>query len=173
MGLYFKDARCDIGTSILNATIAPSKEFMQGEFAQALQENAMCALAIISGGLSSVISSLGESFQSCTSDSQTADTIGALVSTFMIYDGSVECSKVANPIFIEQVLIKQFKAQSSFLVQECTIEALGRLYGNSYLSSKLQNAEAKRLLVGLITMAADEVQEELIRSLQNSLQQCK
>jgi hypothetical protein len=69
-----KDARHDIVnangiSSLINATITPSKEFMQGEFAQALQENAMCALANISGGLSSVISSLGESLQSCTSDS--------------------------------------------------------------------------------------------------------
>ena len=66
-----KDARHDIVnangiSSLINATITPSKEFMQGEFAQALQENAMCALTNISGGLSSVISSLGESFQSCT-----------------------------------------------------------------------------------------------------------
>lgn len=166
-----KDARRDIVnangiSSLINATIAPSKEFMQGEFAQALQENAMCALANISGGLSSVISSLGESLQSCTSDSQIADTIGALASALMIYDDGAESTKAANPVFIEQVLIKQFKAQSSFLVQERIIEALASLYGNNYLSSKLEKAEAKRLLVGLITMAADEVQEELIRSLQ-------
>ena len=126
----------------------------------------MCALSNISGGLSSVISSLGESLQSCTSDSQIADTIGALASALMIYDGSAESTKAANLVFIEQVLIKQFKAQSSFLVQERIIEALASLYGNNYLSSKLEKAEAKRLLVGLITMAADEVQEELIRSLQ-------
>jgi hypothetical protein len=79
----------------------------------------------------------------------------------MIYDGSAESTKATNPIFIVQVLIKQFKAQSSFLVQERTIEALARFYGNSYLSIKLQNAETKHFLVGLITMAADEVQEEL------------
>nr|GEZ04584.1 hypothetical protein [Tanacetum cinerariifolium] len=33
--------------SLINATIASSKEFMQDEDAQALQENAMCALANI------------------------------------------------------------------------------------------------------------------------------
>lgn len=171
LSAQLKDARRDIVnangiSNLINATIAPSKEYMQGEFAQALQENAMCALANISGGLSSVISSLGESLQSCTSDSQIADTIGALASALMIYDGSAESTKAANPVFIEQVLLKQFKGQTSFLVHERAIEALASLYGNSYLSSKLQNAEAKRLLVGLITMAADDVQEELKRSLQ-------
>eukprot|EP01018_Ginkgo_biloba_P037971 Gb_38411 [translate_table: standard] len=171
LSAQLKDARRDIANangipSLINATIAPSKEFMQGEFAQALQENAMCALANISGGLSSVISSLGESLESCTSDSQIADTIGALASALMIYDGNAESTKASNPEFIEHVLVKRFKPHLSFLVQERTIEALASLYGNNYLCSKLQNAEAKRLLVGLITMATNDVQDELIRSLQ-------
>ncbi|KAI5421765.1 hypothetical protein KIW84_045265 [Lathyrus oleraceus] len=71
--------------ALINATIAPSKEFMQGECAQALQENAMCALANISGGLSYVISSLGQSLESCSSPTQIADTLGSIASARRIY----------------------------------------------------------------------------------------
>lgn len=165
-----KESRKEIANSngipaLINATIAPSKEFMQGEYAQALQENAMCALANISGGLSYVISSLGQSLESCTSPAQVADTLGALASALMIYDSKAENSRASDPLEVEETLVKQFKARLPFLVQERTIEALASLYGNAVLSSKLANSDAKRLLVGLITMATNEVQDELIRSL--------
>nr|GMD56318.1 protein CELLULOSE SYNTHASE INTERACTIVE 1 [Ipomoea batatas] len=165
-----KEARREIASSngipaLINATIAPSKEFMQGEYAQALQENAMCALANISGGLSFVISSLGQSLDSCTSPAQVADTLGALASALMIYDIKAENSRASDPLEVEQTLLKQFKPRLPFLVQERTIEALASLYGNAVLSSRLANSDAKRLLVGLITMATNEVQDELIRSL--------
>ncbi|KAM0034167.1 putative C2 domain, armadillo-like helical, C2 domain superfamily protein [Helianthus debilis subsp. tardiflorus] len=165
-----KEARKEIASSngipsLINATIAPSKEFMQGEHAQALQENAMCALANISGGLSYVISSLGQSLESCTSPAQIADTLGALASALMIYDSKAETSKASDPTIVELTLIKQFKPNSPLLVQERTIEALASLYGNATLSSKLANPDSKRLLVGLITMATNEVQDELIKSL--------
>ncbi|GKV25322.1 hypothetical protein SLEP1_g34777 [Rubroshorea leprosula] len=165
-----KEARREIANSngiptLINATIAPSKEFMQGEDAQALQENAMCALANISGGLSYVISSLGQSLESCSSPAQTADTLGALASALMIYDSSAESTRPSDPLPIEKTLIKQFKPQLAFLVQERTIEALASLYGNAILSNKLENSDAKRLLVGLITMATNEVQEDLMRAL--------
>ncbi|CAN1343320.1 Protein CELLULOSE SYNTHASE INTERACTIVE 1 [Linum perenne] len=165
-----KEARREIASAngipvLINATIAPSKEFMQGEHAQALQENAMCALANISGGLSFVISSLGQSLESCSSPAQTADTLGALASALMIYDSKAECTRASDAEAVEQTLVKQFKPRLQFLVQERTIEALASLYGNSILSAKLENSEAKRLLVGLITMATNEVQEELVRAL--------
>lgn len=165
-----KEARRDIANfggipDLINATIAPSKEFMQGEHAQALQENAMCALANISGGLSFVISSLGQSLEKCTSPAQTADTLGALASALMIYDSKAESTRASDTAVIEQTLINQFKPRLPFLVQERTIEALASLYGNAILSYKLANSDAKRLLVGLITMAANEVQDELIKSL--------
>ncbi|KAL4582918.1 hypothetical protein LXL04_007479 [Taraxacum kok-saghyz] len=165
-----KEARREIASSsgipsLINATIAPSKEFMQGEHAQALQENAMCALANISGGLSYVISSLGQSLDSCASPAQTADTLGALASALMIYDSKAETSKASDPVDVELTLVKQFKPKLPFLVQERTIEALASLYGNATLSAKLANSDSKRLLVGLITMATNEVQDELIKSL--------
>ncbi|XP_021800334.1 protein CELLULOSE SYNTHASE INTERACTIVE 1 [Prunus avium] len=165
-----KEARREIANFngipvLINATIAPSKEFMQGEYAQALQENAMCALANISGGLSYVISSLGQSLGSCSSPAQIADTLGALASALMIYDSTAESNRASDPVVIEQTLVSQFKPRLPFLVQERTIEALASLYGNSVLSTKLSNSEAKRLLVGLITMATNEVQDELMRAL--------
>ncbi|KAG6399725.1 hypothetical protein SASPL_141206 [Salvia splendens] len=165
-----KEARREIANAngipvLINATIAPSKEFMQGEFAQALQENAMCALANISGGLSYVISSLGQSLESCSSPAQVADTLGALASALMIYDSKAEYARASDPEEVEKTLLQQLKPQLPFLIQERTIEALASLYGNGILASKLANSDAKRLLVGLITMATDEVQEELIRSL--------
>ncbi|GAA0159552.1 hypothetical protein LIER_16300 [Lithospermum erythrorhizon] len=165
-----KDARREIASSngipaLINATIAPSKEFMQGEHAQALQENAMCALANISGGLSFVISSLGQSLDSCTSPAQVADTLGALASALMIYDSKAEMARASDPVEVEQTLIKQFKPRLEFLVLERTIEALASLYGNAILSRKLSDSDAKRLLVGLITMATNEVQDDLMKSL--------
>ncbi|KAG8383483.1 hypothetical protein BUALT_Bualt04G0018000 [Buddleja alternifolia] len=165
-----KEAKKEIANAngipvLINATIAPSKEFMQGEFAQALQENAMCALANISGGLSYVISSLGQSLESCTSPAQVADTLGALASALMIYDIKAEYARASDPMEVENTLVKQFKPRVPFLVQERTIEALASLYGNGVLASKLANSDAKRLLVGLITMATNEIQEELLRSL--------
>ncbi|KAA8530902.1 hypothetical protein F0562_005639 [Nyssa sinensis] len=170
LSVQCKEARQEITNSngiptLINATIAPSKEFMQGEYAQALQENAMCALANISGGLSYVISSLGQSLESCSSPAQIADTLGALASALMIYDSKAEATRASDPLDIEQTLVKQFKPRLPFLVQQRTIEALASLYGNSILSNKLASSDAKRLLVGLITMATNELQDELIRSL--------
>ncbi|KAG2605385.1 hypothetical protein PVAP13_4NG077500 [Panicum virgatum] len=165
-----KEARRQIANSngipaLINATIAPSKEFMQGESAQALQENAMCALANISGGLSYVISSLGESLESCSSPAQIADTLGALASALMIYDTNAESISASDPLDIEKTLLKQFKPKAPFLVQERIIEALASLYSNPVLCKTLADSDAKRLLVGLITMAGTEVQDDLTKSL--------
>lgn len=165
-----KDAKREIAnadgvSSLINATIAPSKEFMQGEHAHALQENAMCALANISGGLSNVISSLGESLESCNLPMQASDTLGALASALMIYSDKDECVKASDPLVIEQTLTKQFKSKLPFLVHERIIEALASLYSNIVLAKSLSNSDEKRLLVGLVTMATNEVQDELIRSL--------
>ncbi|KAK9096777.1 hypothetical protein Sjap_022274 [Stephania japonica] len=170
LSIQCKESRRDISSSngipaLINATIAPSKEFMQGGHAQALQENAMCTLANISGGLSYVISSLGESLDSCTSPAQISDTLGALASALMIYDAKAESFSASDPLIIEQILVKQFKPQMPFLVKDRTVEALASLYGNNIFSKKLENSEAKRLLVGLITMATNELNDELLRSL--------
>lgn len=66
---------------------------------------------------------------------------------------------------VEETLLKQVKPRFPFLVLERTIEGLASLYGNSVLSTELANSDAKCLLVGLIIMAANEVQDELIKAL--------
>lgn len=83
----------------------------------------------------------------------------------MIYDNKAESTKPSDPLVVEETLLKQFKPRLPFLVLERAIEALASLYGNSVLSTELANSDAKRLLVGLITMAANEVQDELIKAL--------
>lgn len=111
-----KNARLDITNSngipaLISATIAPSKELMQGEYAQALQENAMYVVANISGVLSYVISSLGASLDSCTSPAQIADTDGALASTLVKYDVKAESMRSSDSLIVEQLLVKQVKAE--------------------------------------------------------------
>ncbi|CAM6095033.1 unnamed protein product [Calypogeia fissa] len=150
---------------LISATVAPSKEFMQGEFAQLLQENAMGALANISGGMPAVILSLAESTDSGRSEAELADTIGALAYALMVLDESSEAADLVGPGMIERVLEKHLDPGTSQLVQECAVEALASLYGNAYLSKGLQHAEGKKMLVGLVTMANLEAREELMRSL--------
>ncbi|KAL2624510.1 hypothetical protein R1flu_008755 [Riccia fluitans] len=165
-----KDARHAIVSAggiayLICATVAPSKELMQGEFAQVLQENAMGALANISGGMPAVVLSLAESIESGRSEAEAADTIGALAYALMVFDESSEASDLVNPVIIEHVLEKHLEPMKSHLVQECAVEALASLYGNTYLAKELQHAEGKKLLVGLVTMTIHEAREELMRSL--------
>ncbi|KAJ7541840.1 hypothetical protein O6H91_10G079100 [Diphasiastrum complanatum] len=149
-------------SKLIAATVAPSKEFMQGEFAQALQENAMAALANISGGMAAVILSLGESIESGRSESQIADMLGALAYALMVLDEAIE--SLSSPA-IERILVKQLGNQKSQLLLERSIEALASLYGNAYLARGLEHAEGKKLLVGLVTMTNVEVQQEFMKSL--------
>ncbi|KAI5431030.1 hypothetical protein KIW84_035253 [Lathyrus oleraceus] len=136
--------------ALINATIAPSREFMQGECAQALQENAMCALANISGGLSYVISSLGQSLESCSSPTQIADTLGAIASTLIIYDNKAESTKPSDPLVVEETLLKQFKPRLPFLTL-CKSE--GSLW------RALQGREGVQLLISLIGLSSEQQQE--------------
>lgn len=66
---------------------------------------------------------------------------------------------------LKQLQLSLIKPLLPFLVLERTIEALAGLYGNSVLSTKLANSDAKHLLVGLITVVANEVKDELIKAL--------
>lgn len=148
----------------IRAISAPSKEFSYGTPVQALQENAMGALANISGGMSRLVHSLGESIRSCNNDVQVSDIIGALAYTLKVFNetGSVDS---VNVVELESLLIKQLEPSISRLVQRRAVEALSCLYGNAYLHRTLCHAEAKELLVGLVTTSNSEVQEELTLSL--------
>lgn len=148
--------------ALIGAVVAPSKECMQGEACHALQGHAVRALANICGGMSSLVSYLGELSQSPRLAAPVADIIGALAYSLMVFKEDEQ----PDVILVEEILILLLKPRdSSKLVHDRVLEALASLYGNSFLSQRLQHADAKRMLIGLITMASVDVQEHLIQSL--------
>ncbi|XVE55301.1 hypothetical protein DITRI_Ditri03aG0147900 [Diplodiscus trichospermus] len=151
---------------LIGAVVAPSKECMQGEHAQALQGHATHALANICGGMSDLILYLGELSQSSRLAAPVADIVGALAYALMVFEQiSGLDEEPFNVAQIEDVLVMLLKPRDNKLVQDRVLEAMASLYGNTYLSRWLNHAEAKRVLIGLITMAAADVQEHLILSL--------
>ncbi|KAI5057613.1 hypothetical protein GOP47_0027628, partial [Adiantum capillus-veneris] len=153
-------------SALIGATVAPCKEAMGGEVAQLLQENAMGALANISGGLHSIIRGMAESIEAGKSGHHISDTLGALASALMVLDEKDTAMSLSVDLLeMEQILIRQIKLHRSGLIQERAIEALASLYGNKYLASCIMHSEVKKMLVSLITMTANEVQAELLKSL--------
>ncbi|CAN6459171.1 unnamed protein product [Victoria cruziana] len=150
---------------LIGAIVAPSKEAMQGGCSQVLQGHSVRALANICGGMPSLIMQLGEMSISSRMPSPFTDIAGTLAYALMVFDDSSGILEPFNVMQIENLLMKLLKPRNSKLVQERVFEALASLYGNSYLSKGLIHAEAKKMLVGLVTMAADEVQEDLIHYL--------
>ncbi|KAL8167222.1 hypothetical protein V2J09_008721 [Rumex salicifolius] len=151
---------------LVGAVVAPSKECMQGEHGQALQGHATQALASICGGMPSLILYLGELARSPRTATPVADIIGALAYILMVFE--LKSTLEEEPFDIKQIediLVRMLKPQQSRLAQDRVLEALASLYGNSYLSRWLHYAEAKKLLIGLLTMAPTEVQEHLVASL--------
>ncbi|XP_021896477.1 protein CELLULOSE SYNTHASE INTERACTIVE 3 isoform X2 [Carica papaya] len=148
---------------LIGAVVAPSRECMQGEHGQTLQEHATQALANIFGGLSALILYLGELSQSSRLSEPIADVIGALAYALMVFEQSSDGNEeTLNPTHIEGILVKLLKPRDTKLIQEAILEAMASLYGNTCLSRLLNHAEAKRVLIGLITMAAADVREHLI-----------
>ncbi|PPR90903.1 hypothetical protein GOBAR_AA29774 [Gossypium barbadense] len=151
---------------LIGAVVAPSKECMQGEHAQALQRHATHALANICGGMSALILYLGELSKSSRLAAPVADIIGALAYAVMVFEQTTGLDEEPFDVAqIEDVLVMLLKPRDNKLVQDRVLEAMASLYGNTYLSQWLNHAEAKRVLIGLITMAAADVQEHLILSL--------
>ncbi|XP_059631793.1 protein CELLULOSE SYNTHASE INTERACTIVE 3 [Cornus florida] len=153
---------------LIGAIVAPSKEVMQGEGGEALQGHATRTLSNICGGMSSLILYLGELSHSPRLAAPVADIVGALAYSLMVFEqksGSEEESFDATQI--ENILVTLLKPRDNKLVQERILEAMASLYGNASLSRRLNQAEAKKVLIGLITMAAADVQEKLIMSLIN------
>lgn len=151
---------------LIGAIVAPSKEGMQGEFGQALQGHATVALANICGGMSALIKYLGELAQSPRLAAPVADIIGALAYSLMVFEQkSASEEEPFNVKQVEDILVTLLKPRDNKLVQDRLLEAMSSLYGNIYLSRWLNHAEAKKILTGLITMAALDVQEHLIVSL--------
>ncbi|KAA8546428.1 hypothetical protein F0562_002833 [Nyssa sinensis] len=151
---------------LIGAIVAPSKECMQGEGGEALQGHATRALANICGGMAALILYLGELSQSPRLTAPVADIIGALAYSLMVFEQKSGVDEEPfNATQIEDILIMLLKPRDNKLVQERVLEAMASLYGNAYLSRLLNQAEAKKVLIGLITMAAADVQEYLILSL--------
>ncbi|KAK7385160.1 hypothetical protein VNO78_30872 [Psophocarpus tetragonolobus] len=151
---------------LIRAIVAPSNECMQGDGGQALQEHATQALANICGGMSALILYLGELSRSPRLDAPVGDIIGALAYTLMVFEEKVDVDeKHFDATRIEDILVTLLKPRDSKLIQERVLEAMASLYGNVYLSKWLIQADSKKVLIGLITMAATDVQEYLILSL--------
>ncbi|KAK4481310.1 hypothetical protein RD792_012195 [Penstemon davidsonii] len=154
-----------MGVSLLiGAVIAPSKEGLQGEGGHALQQRSTEALANICGGMSALILYLGELAQSPRLAAPVADIIGALAYTLMVFKQS-DGEEQFKSTKIESILILLLKPRDNKLVQDRLLEAMARLYGNCHLSIEINQPEAKKVLVGLITMANGDAQEYLILSL--------
>ncbi|KAK6132343.1 hypothetical protein DH2020_033903 [Rehmannia glutinosa] len=149
---------------LIGSIVAPSKEGMQGEWGQALQQRSMQALANICGGMPALILYLGELSQSPRLAAPVADIIGALAYTLMVFKQSGD-EKPFESTKVESILIMLLKPRDNKLVQERLLEALASLYGNPDLSCVINQAEAKKVLIGLITMATGDAQEYLILSL--------
>lgn len=151
---------------LIGAVVAPSKEGMQGEFGQALQGHATQALAHICGGMSALILYLGELSLSPRLAAPVADIIGALAYALMVFEQNSGADvEPFNSTKIEDILVKLLKPRDNKLIQERVLEAMASLYGNICLSRCLNHAEAKKVLIGLITLAVGDAQEYLILSL--------
>ncbi|CAA7013426.1 unnamed protein product [Microthlaspi erraticum] len=148
--------------ALIGAIVAPSKECMQGKHGQSLQEHATGALANVFGGMRHLIIYLGEVSQSPRLTEPIGDVIGALAYALMIFKQPVSSEKLFDPRVIESILVKLLKPRDTKLIQERILEAMASLYGNGSLSCYLDDAEAKRVLIALITMASADVRELLI-----------
>ncbi|CAA2946096.1 cellulose synthase interactive 3 [Olea europaea subsp. europaea] len=149
---------------LIRAVIAPSKEGMQGEVGLALQRHATRALANIYGGMSALILHLGELSQSPRLAAPVPDIILALSYCLMVFEQSAD-EEPFDSTKIESILAMLLKPRDNKLFQECLFKALGNLYGNAHLSVTVGQSESKRVLVGLVTMAAGDAQEYLILAL--------
>ncbi|XP_078446023.1 CELLULOSE SYNTHASE INTERACTIVE 3 [Wolffia australiana] len=147
--------------ALIGAVVAPSKECMQGEACHEMQRHAVRALGNICGGMSSLVSYLGELSCSPHLTASVADIVGALAYSLMVFDEEEQ----PDVTLVEEILIQLLKPGDSRLVHDRVLEALASLYGNNIFSQRLQHADAKRMLIGLITMASGDVHEHLIQSL--------
>lgn len=149
---------------LIGAVVAPSKEGMQGEGGQDLQQHATKALANISGGMSALILYLGGLSKSPRLAAPVADIIGALAYSLMVFEQDAE-EETFDATKIENILVTLLKPRDNKLVQERLFEAMASMYGNSHLSKTISQPMAKKVLIGLITMAFGDAQESLILSL--------
>ncbi|KAL6562663.1 Protein CELLULOSE SYNTHASE INTERACTIVE 3 [Orobanche gracilis] len=151
---------------LIEAIVAPLKEGTQGEWGMALQEHSVQALAHICGGMHALVLYLGELSQSPRLVAPIADIIGALAYTLVVFKQS-EDEKPFESTKVENILIMLLKPRDNKLVQDRLLEALASLYSNPHLSDGgvINQAEAKKVLIELITMSNGDAREHLILSL--------
>ncbi|XP_060214478.1 protein CELLULOSE SYNTHASE INTERACTIVE 3-like [Lycium barbarum] len=152
------------GEKLQQLVFAPSKERKQGEVGEKLQRHAIQALANICGGMSPLLLYLGELAQSPRLAAPVADIIGALAYALMVFEHNAE-EEPFDATKIENILAMLLKPRDNKLVQERLLEAMASLYGNAYLSKRVQQSESKKALTGLTTMASGDALEYLILSL--------
>ncbi|KVH21214.1 Armadillo [Cynara cardunculus var. scolymus] len=119
-----------------------------------------------SGAIEALLGLLRELAQSPSLFAPVADIIGALAYTLMIFEQNVNPEdEPFDAIKIENILVALLKPRDDNLVQDRILEAMASLYGNDCLSRRLDQSEAKKVLIGLITMASSDMQEYLIYSM--------
>ncbi|CAI0600497.1 unnamed protein product [Linum tenue] len=160
------------GVYLLISSVIPpkSKEGVQEAGSiQALQTHATRALENIYGGMPALLLHLGKLSQSPRLSAPVADILGALAYALMIYDHNSAPKDDEEPFDatkIEDILIKLLKPRDTKLFQERVLEAMASLYRNEHLKKWLNNADAKKCLTLLVTMATTEDgHESLISSL--------
>ncbi|KAI4320562.1 hypothetical protein MLD38_034030 [Melastoma candidum] len=127
---------------------------------------ASSALDNLYGGISSHITYLEKLSQSSSLVAPVSNAIGALDYVLMVCDGNAslqeEPFKVSN---IKCTLVMLLEPQEDKLAQDCVLEAMASLYGDTHLSEWIFHVDPKRVLIGLTLMAAVNVREHFIRSL--------
>ncbi|KAG6388657.1 hypothetical protein SASPL_150089 [Salvia splendens] len=149
---------------LIGGVVAPSKEGVQGEWGQALQKHSAFALANISGGMLALIIHLAELSHSPRLAAPVPDILGSLAYVLMVFKTSHD-EQPFKLTKVEGILVALLKPRDNKLVQDRILEAMASLYGNPHLSVAINQSEAKRVLVGIITMATGDAQEYLILSL--------
>nr|CAD1842040.1 unnamed protein product [Ananas comosus var. bracteatus] len=163
LGLLGRDNDISVRASAADALEALSSKSTMAKKTVVDAEPCSSCLANMCSGMTSLILYLGELSQSSRLNAPVADILGALAYSLMVFDGDEE--KVFDPVNIENILITLLKPRDIKLVQDRVLEALASLYGNPCLFSRLHHSAAKKVLIGLITMASADVQEHLILSL--------
>ncbi|CAN1768305.1 Protein CELLULOSE SYNTHASE INTERACTIVE 3 [Linum perenne] len=151
---------------LIGAAVVPSKDCPQEAYCRALRTHATRALANIYGGMPALILHLAQLSQSPRLSAPVADILGSLASALMIYEhDSAMDEEPFDATKIEDILIKLLKPRDTKLFQERVVEAMASLYGNEHLKKWVDDADAKKLLTTLVTMATGDGHESLILSL--------
>ncbi|CAN1268725.1 Protein CELLULOSE SYNTHASE INTERACTIVE 3 [Linum perenne] len=151
---------------LIGAAVVPSKDCPQEASCRALRTHATRALANIYGGMPALILHLAQLSQSPRLSAPVADILGSLASALMIYEhDSAMDEEPFDATKIEDILIKLLKPRDTKLFQERVVEAMASLYGNEHFKKWVDDADAKKLLTTLVTMATGDGHESLILSL--------